>query len=245
MPFSLLRSLEQRSGRGRRYRELKLIQGGKVVKVVWSYRSLREPIDREHLIPTRDPRVDQSLDQADKALSHAEQIGELILAHFLFSTPIRKPHAIPPDPVPRRINCKLQYYMARYNGRAAAEYNDLSLPVLFMDPDNRLRALRRKAGLTQLELAERTGVSQPAISQLENGTRTLDLPWMRTFARALGCAPADLLDEQDNPYLLDDHERGLVERYRAADTEQREMLERVAAAVVPLIANDDRDSAAG
>jgi transcriptional regulator with XRE-family HTH domain len=113
-----------------------------------------------------------------------------------------------------------------------------------MVPDNRLRALRRKAGLTQLELAEATGVSQPAISQLENGTRTLDLPWMRLFARVLKCSPADLLDETDNPYLLDEHEMALVTRYRAADDHDRERLERVAEALVPLPANDRKGEAA-
>lgn len=105
--------------------------------------------------------------------------------------------------------------------------------MLFMRPGNRLRELRRQAGLKQTELAERTGVSQPAISQLENGTRSMDIAWMRTFARALGCAPADLLDPEDNPYLLDDHERELLDRYRHADQAQRETLERVAKAVVP------------
>jgi transcriptional regulator with XRE-family HTH domain len=112
-----------------------------------------------------------------------------------------------------------------------------------MRPGNRLRELRRQAKLTQSELADLTGVSQPAISQLENGTRSLDVAWMRTFARALRCAPADLLERDDNPDVLDEHERLLIERYRSADKQQRETLERVTAAVVPLPV-DDREQAA-
>lgn len=103
-----------------------------------------------------------------------------------------------------------------------------------MRPGNRLRELRKAAQLTQTALADKTGVSQPAISQIENGTRSMDVAWMRTFARALHCAAADLLDRDDNPDVLDEHERLLIERYRAADKAQRETLERVAAAVVPL-----------
>lgn len=89
-----------------------------------------------------------------------------------------------------------------------------------------------------------TGFSQPAISQLENGTRAMDIQWMRTFARALGCSPADLLEDEDNPDRLDDGERSLVERYRHADAGQRQALERVTAALVPDEADDAGSAAA-
>lgn len=97
-----------------------------------------------------------------------------------------------------------------------------------MRPGNRLRELRKKAELTQQELADATGVSQAAISQLENGERSMDIAWMRTFARALRCATADLLDDEDNPDRLNDSERELVQHYREADDVQRELVERVA-----------------
>lgn len=113
-----------------------------------------------------------------------------------------------------------------------------------MRPGNRLRELRKAAKLTQAQLAEATGVSQPAISQIENGTRSMDIAWMRTFARALNCAPADLLERDDNPDILDEHERLLIERYRQGDGTQRETLERVAAAVVPLDHGEDHEQAA-
>jgi len=113
--------------------------------------------------------------------------------------------------------------------------------VIVMKPGNRLRELRKAAGLTQGELAELSGVSQPAISQMENGIQSIDIPWMRAFARILHCSPADFLDPEDNPDRLDQAERALVERYRQANAAQRQTLERVAAAVVP----DEDEAAAG
>jgi transcriptional regulator with XRE-family HTH domain len=54
----------------------------------------------------------------------------------------------------------------------------------------RIADLREKAGLTQAELAKRTGVSQPMIAKLESGRA--DNLTLRTFIRyalALGYAP--------------------------------------------------------
>jgi transcriptional regulator with XRE-family HTH domain len=115
-----------------------------------------------------------------------------------------------------------------------------------MEPGNRLRFMRKQAGLTQAQLADRTGVSQPAISQLENGTLEMSFSWARTFARVLGCQFVDLLADADaGGVLRDDQERQLIERWRIADSRRREDLERVAAALVPLPANEDRERAAG
>lgn len=97
-----------------------------------------------------------------------------------------------------------------------------------MNPSNRLRELRKKAGLTQTELANLAGVSQAAISQVENDTRPLTLDWMRTFARILDCTAADLLDDSDNPKRLSSEEDELIDHYRSADPAQREMVQRVA-----------------
>ncbi|WP_217996060.1 helix-turn-helix domain-containing protein [Sphingomonas sanguinis] len=94
---------------------------------------------------------------------------------------------------------------------------------------NRLRELRKAAGLSQSQLAERSGVSQPLISQIENadGT-TLDIARMRALSRILECTPADLLTQADNPDRLDDEERELIAMFRAAGSAQREMIRRVA-----------------
>jgi transcriptional regulator with XRE-family HTH domain len=107
-----------------------------------------------------------------------------------------------------------------------------------MEPGNRLRLMRKAAGLTQTQLAELTGVSQPAISQLENGTLEMSFSWARTFARVLNCAFVDLIPDEDAEGVIrDERERLLIERYRKADAGKRHDLEAVAAALVPLPAN--------
>lgn len=49
-----------------------------------------------------------------------------------------------------------------------------------------VRALRQAAGLTQTQLAERTGGSQPGIAQLEAGRRVPTLATLEKLAVALG-----------------------------------------------------------
>jgi XRE family transcriptional regulator, fatty acid utilization regulator len=64
-------------------------------------------------------------------------------------------------------------------------------PLVF---GQRLRHLRRKAGLTLDELGGRVGRQAPYLSQLENGRKEPKLSLVNELARALGCPPADLLD---------------------------------------------------
>lgn len=57
-----------------------------------------------------------------------------------------------------------------------------------------LRELRESAGLSQVALADAVGVSQRAISELENGvTRRVDLDLLEKLAEALGATPAELI----------------------------------------------------
>ena len=61
-----------------------------------------------------------------------------------------------------------------------------------------LRQTRRKAGLTQMDLAKRIGESQSFISKCERGERRIDVIELRTFCRAFGIGLrqfATLLDQ--------------------------------------------------
>ncbi len=58
----------------------------------------------------------------------------------------------------------------------------------------RLRELRQAKGLSQVQLAELTGIDQAAISRIENGhTQAMDFDVMARLCDALGCSPGDLL----------------------------------------------------
>lgn len=49
--------------------------------------------------------------------------------------------------------------------------------------------------MSQTELAEKAGVTQSAISMIENGDRMPSLNVLTRIAEALGCTAADLLKE--------------------------------------------------
>ena len=58
----------------------------------------------------------------------------------------------------------------------------------------RLRAARKKAGLSQAELARRSGVPQPTISRIEAGHhRGIDLDILERLAIVLKTKPGDLI----------------------------------------------------
>lgn len=63
---------------------------------------------------------------------------------------------------------------------------------------NRLKLLRARVGLTQDELAKRTGVTQPTISRLESsGVRTVTrAATLHRLAAGLGVKVEDLLDDE-------------------------------------------------
>jgi transcriptional regulator with XRE-family HTH domain len=60
-----------------------------------------------------------------------------------------------------------------------------------------LRALREKAGLSMRELAARVEVSQPFLSQVENGVSAPSMSTVYRLASALGVVPGDLLPTPD------------------------------------------------
>ena len=49
-----------------------------------------------------------------------------------------------------------------------------------------VRAARKRAGMSQVELAERTGMTQPAIARVERGSNSPTVITLERIARALG-----------------------------------------------------------
>jgi DNA-binding XRE family transcriptional regulator len=58
----------------------------------------------------------------------------------------------------------------------------------------RVRDLRIKAGITQAELARRTGIHRPNIARVEAGRHTPSLETVARLAEALGTSPARILE---------------------------------------------------
>jgi DNA-binding XRE family transcriptional regulator len=65
-------------------------------------------------------------------------------------------------------------------------------PLVSITPGEMIREIRELQGLTQAELAKITGISQAAISALENGTQTLGIDRAKTLAEALKVHPGVL-----------------------------------------------------
>ncbi|HAI93557.1 MAG TPA: transcriptional regulator [Xanthomonadaceae bacterium] len=58
-----------------------------------------------------------------------------------------------------------------------------------------LKAVRKRVGVTQIELAERLGNTQTFVSKCERGERRIDAVELVEFAEAMGVAPQELLGE--------------------------------------------------
>lgn len=61
----------------------------------------------------------------------------------------------------------------------------------------KLRDLREAANISQVELAEAVGVTQPCIQRAENGTKDLSLAVAASVARVLGCKIDDFVRQED------------------------------------------------
>lgn len=57
----------------------------------------------------------------------------------------------------------------------------------------RIQAARLRAGLTQQELADRTGISIASISRYENGIQPFSQESLENIAKALGCPVRELI----------------------------------------------------
>lgn len=69
-----------------------------------------------------------------------------------------------------------------------------------------LAALRRGAGLTQAELAERLGISKSAVSMYERGNREPELGLLEAMADLFGVSVSALLGRDEAPLVNGDAE---------------------------------------
>jgi transcriptional regulator with XRE-family HTH domain len=90
--------------------------------------------------------------------------------------------------------------------------------------DHRLATLRRAAGLSLEELAERANTNKQTLYSVESGKARLSLPWMRRLARALQVKPDELLLEQDRSIVLSPEERAILDEFRDLPAERRALV---------------------
>lgn len=76
--------------------------------------------------------------------------------------------------------------------------------------ENRIRYLRKLRKLTQVELAERLGVSHSVIQKLETGIVDLDTKWMKQLSIALDVKPYELLPLEWQPEEITPEEREIL-----------------------------------
>lgn len=79
-----------------------------------------------------------------------------------------------------------------------------------------LKAARKRAGVSQVELAERLGNTQTFVSKCERGERRIDAVELVEFAEALGVPPQGLLAE-----YLEQRRAGLFPKTRKTRTAKR------------------------
>ena len=80
--------------------------------------------------------------------------------------------------------------------------------------ENRIKEIRLSKGLSQKELANRLGYTQPTIVALEKGQTTLNLKQMQDIAEVLGCMPYELLPLEWQPEPLTEEEKQLLALFR-------------------------------
>jgi transcriptional regulator with XRE-family HTH domain len=85
----------------------------------------------------------------------------------------------------------------------------------------RLRALRNAAGLTQVELAERSGVLLTSLTKLEAGTHAPNWPTAVKLARALGVSLDQFVGEGGEPTTPPARPRGRPRRMPAEERAQQ------------------------
>ena len=84
-----------------------------------------------------------------------------------------------------------------------------------------IKKARRKAGMTQADLAEKLGISYVGISQWENGTRNPKYDTIRRIANALGIEWTELVPEEEQAAIVIEHTmKGIKEAVKTGGFER-------------------------
>lgn len=78
----------------------------------------------------------------------------------------------------------------------------------------RIRKYREACGISQVQLAQRIGVSNSRVSNWEQGVNRPDADFLADICKALNVSPSELLDVHLSPDELTAQERRVIEAYR-------------------------------
>ena len=85
---------------------------------------------------------------------------------------------------------------------------------------NKLHAVRKKAGMTQAEVAEAAGLSDRTYADIERGCVNMRIETVLKICSALHITPDEVLTEESTPLDLKQHE--LIERLEHCSPKERE-----------------------
>ena len=71
-----------------------------------------------------------------------------------------------------------------------------------IEPPNKIREARERAGLSMAELADLIGTTAPTINKLEKGQRNVTLGWLHRIAEGLRMRPSGLILDMDKSQSL-------------------------------------------
>ncbi len=89
----------------------------------------------------------------------------------------------------------------------------------------KLKEARRKAGLTQDQLARRVSLSRTSITNIESGTQAVQIHQLYQMAAAMGVQPQELLPAQDSVVIETPVPKRLL---RSLDEDEQAWVQRVA-----------------
>lgn len=98
---------------------------------------------------------------------------------------------------------------------------------------NRVREMRKKAGMTLEEVGEKLGLTHTHLSNIERGHRKLDLATMEKLARVLRCSVADFLTDDHFPDRLNYQEQQILDDLRRMDDSDRNRVADIARTFAP------------
>lgn len=98
-----------------------------------------------------------------------------------------------------------------------------------MNPGINIKALRKAKDMTSVELAQKSGINQSYLSQIENGKRTSSLDVLDRIAGALNTTVSSLLGEESEP--VSPELARLIEKAHRLDGQQIRLLADVAEAL--------------